>query len=231
VSLLARSQAQAAAPSLRFRDRLRFAYDEDELTLLWDAVRAAGLASGTAIDVSGAQPPAWWWAATGMHPAVDGVAVRLAHTRCGPVALVGSGDPDATARAAWSAARELDAAAAKRLDDARDGPARPEESPMGAFVTPQRHEEVLLQRLRLPAGTVEHATRIGAGAAPSEFLAFQEAHGDYQVLLVRFPDGSATVGMWAGEEPAREGQAVRPVLRRLFRQQGAWRYGAKFGPA
>ena len=79
-------------------------------------------------------------------------------------------------------------------------------------------------------GKVLTWTRIEPGAAPTEFLRLQEAVGAYHVVLVEAKDGTRTVGIWAGDAPPATGQAVRPVLRRLCRQQGEWRHGVKFAP-
>jgi hypothetical protein len=219
-----------AAPSFASGGRLHFAFDEDELTLAWDAVRAAGLPAGAAFRAEGLQLPAWWWAGTGLRQDPQaGLALRVAQTSLGPVAFVddGSGrDPEALAHAALAMAPAADAA---RIAAARDGPDTEADSPLGAYVLAARHEQVQAERLRLPAGTVLSWTTIGAGAAPTEFLRLQDAVGPYHVALVE-AGGRRTVGLWAGSAAPRAGQRCRPVLRRLFRTQGAWRHGAKFAP-
>jgi uncharacterized OB-fold protein len=72
-------------------------------------------------------------------------------------------------------------------------------------------------------------TTVSAGAAPTEFARLQDAVGAYHVVLVEFPDGKRTVGLWTDTSPPTVGAAARTVLRRLFRTQGSWRYGVKFG--
>jgi hypothetical protein len=181
--------------------------------------------------VDGLQLPAWWWAGTGFRQdAQAGLVLRLAPTSLGPVAFVddGSGkDPEALAHAALALAPAADVA---RIQGARDGPDTEADAPLGAYVLASRHEQVLTERMRLAPGKVLTWTTIGAGAAPTEFLRLQDAVGAYHVVLVE-AGGKRTVGLWTGESAPRTGQSCRPVLRRLFRTQGAWRHGVKFAPA
>lgn len=220
-----------AAPALASGGRLHFAFDEDELTLAWDAVRAAKLPAGSALQTDGIQLPAWWWAGTGLrHDAQAGLVLRLVRTSLGPVAFVDDGrakDPEALAHAALALAPAADVS---RIQAAREAPDTEADAPLGAYVLPSRHEQVTAGRMRLPAGKVVSWTTIGAGAAPTEFLRLQEAVGAYHVVLAEC-GGARTVGLWAGDGAPRAGQACRPVLRRLFRTQGAWRHGIKFAPA
>lgn len=226
--------AAFAAPSFASGGRLHFAFDEDEVTLAWDAAHAAKLRAGSALRAEGVQLPAWWWAGTGFRQdAQAGLVLRLASTSLGPIAFVddGSGrhDPEALAHAALALASAADAAALERVRAARDGPDTEADAPLGAYVLASRHEQVLAERMRLPAGKVVSWTTIGAGAAPTEFLRLQDAVGAYHVVLVDCAGGK-TVGLWTGADAPRSGQACRPVLRRLFRTQGAWRHGVKFAP-
>lgn len=219
-----------AAPALASGGRLHFAFDEDEATLAWDAVRAAKLPAGAALRTEGLQLPAWWWAGTGFRQdAQAALVLRLVPTSLGPIAFVddGSGkDPEALAHAALALAPATDVS---RIGAARDGPDTEADAPLGAYVLASRHEQVLVERMRLPAGTVLSWTTIGAGAAPTEFLRLQDAVGAYHVALVE-AGGKRTVGLWVDKSAPRVGQACKPVLRRLFRTQGVWRHGIKFAP-
>jgi hypothetical protein len=221
-----------AAPALAAAGRLHFAFDEDETTLAWDAAHAAGLKPGNAIQVEGVDLPAWWWDGTGLrNDPQAGLVLRIAQTALGPVAFVDDGrpvQPEALAQAALALATAIDPARLAQVEAARQGADSEADFPLGAYVHPARHDEVLAQRLRLPAGKVLSWTTIGAGAAPTEFMRLQAAVGAYHVVLVDCA-GERTVGIWAGDSPPRIGQDARPVLRRLFRTQGAWRHGVKFG--
>ena len=78
------------------------------------------------------------------------------------------------------------------------------------------------------------ATRIGRGGAPSEFALEQAQVGAYWVAVVAWPDAGVKVtARLSGfdERGPAIGQKVRPVVRRLFDQEGATRYGTKFAPA
>ena len=81
-------------------------------------------------------------------------------------------------------------------------------------------------------GTVYAYTVIGKGAAPSEFLAQQEATGEYATAVVELDDGPRVAAMLTDVEPAsvRIGMPVRMVFRRLYTQEGVTRYGFKFAP-
>ncbi len=226
-----------AMPSHRRGQKLAYSFDEDEWTLAWDAVRAAGLAPGTRIAPHGFERPlpAWFWKGTGLIP--DETAPLF--LRAVPT-TVGSGIVlhDAAAPDIDEEARRLHAAAPARSEAdwqrhrlARDAPDTEADFPMGAFVAPVRHDEALAERMRHPGGRVVTWTRIEPGAAPTEFMRLQEAVGAYHVVMAELPEGRRTVGLWAGEAAPTTGVAVKPVLRRLFRQQGAWRYGVKFAPS
>lgn len=224
-----------AMPAFRRGQKLAYSFDEDELTLAWEAVRLAQLPSGSAVQVQGLAVPAWFLAGLGLRLVPDAPVVLAAiPTTFGPAVAVHAAGPapDLEPRA-----KALHAAASERAEPewqkhrvAREGPDTEADYPLGAFVQGSRHDTVTAQRMALAPGTVRSWTRIGAGAAPTEFLRLQEAVGDYHVVLVEHPAG-ATVGLWAGAAPPATGQACRPVLRRLFRTQGAWRHGVKFAPA
>lgn len=75
------------------------------------------------------------------------------------------------------------------------------------------------------------ATRIGRGGAPSEFALEQVQTGAYWVGVVSWPGhGVRVTARLSGfeDQPPAIGQKVAPVVRRLFEQEGAVRYGAKF---
>lgn len=220
-----------AAPSLAAGGKLHFAFDEDEATLLWDAAAAAGLAAGTHVACY-TELPTWWWKGTKLvQDSAAPRSLRMAATSVGPVAWVDDGtkrDPEGLALAALSLA-PMPIGDLERVQAARDRPDGEAEQPLGAYVTPARHEHVLIDRMRISLGRVVTWTRISVGAAPTEFLRLQDAVGDYFVVMVEH-DAGRTVGIWSGATPPSIGQSVRPLLRRLFRQQGAWRYGIKFGP-
>lgn len=82
-------------------------------------------------------------------------------------------------------------------------------------------------------GRVYTYTRIGRGGAPSEFDPLQEVAGEYTVVVVEFEGGVRVPGMVAEATASslQIGQAMEPVFRRLYAQEGAWRYGTKFRPA
>lgn len=220
-----------AAPALAAGGRLHFAFDEDEATLAWDAAHAAGLKPGNAVRVEGMDLPTWWWDGTGLRQdAQAGLVLRLVQTALGPVAFVDDGrpvQPEALAQAALALATATGPERLAQVETARAGADSEADFPLGAYVHAARHDEVLAQRLRLPLGKVLSWTTIGAGAAPTEFMRLQAAVGTYHVVLVDCA-GERTVGIWTGEGAPRIGQDARPVLRRLFRTQGAWRYGVKF---
>lgn len=89
--------------------------------------------------------------------------------------------------------------------------------------------------VQLPDEAVVHAaTRIGRGGAPSEFALEQMQVGAYWVAVVEWPQYGVkvTARLWGYDEhgPAI-GARVRPVVRRLFEQEGRTRYGVKFAPS
>ncbi|MDX1611597.1 MAG: 3-hydroxy-3-methylglutaryl CoA synthase, partial [Candidatus Thermoplasmatota archaeon] len=66
---------------------------------------------------------------------------------------------------------------------------------------------------------------------PGEFQAQHEASGAYDVVIVDLDDGGRVIGQ-AACPPGKLaiGDEVRPVLRRLFQQEGRWRYALKWWP-
>lgn len=222
-----------ALPRVRRGQKLAYSFDEDELTLAWDAVQAAALPAAAKVATDGLALPAWFWAGTGLaHDPAASLRLTAVATTVGPAVVLHDGavpDVEPAARAAHAAAPERDEAAWQRHRLAREAPDGEADFPLGAYVLAARHDEVTAQRMRMPAGRVASWTGIGAGAAPSEFIRLQDAVGAYHVVLVE-AGAQRTVGLWAGPEAPRVGQEARPVLRRLFRTQGAWRHGVKFAP-
>lgn len=227
-----------AQPRWRRGQKAAFSFDEDDLTLAWDALRLARLPPGAPVGVGSAAPPlpTWFWQGMALIPVEEAAwTLRSVATTVGPaVALhqgpVSDADLEAAARAGHAKAPERAESEWQRHRVAREAPDGEADFPLGAFVLGTRHEQVTAERMRLPPGKVVSWTAIGAGAAPAEFTRLQDAVGAYHVVLVEAA-GRRTVGLWAGERPPRTGEAVRPVLRRLFRTQGAWRHGIKFAPA
>ena len=223
-----------AMPSRRRGQKLAFSFDEDDLTLAWDAVRKAGLKPGAKLHTADVTVPAWFWQGTGLVADPDAPwTLRAIPTTLGPAVVV---HPSGSIPDIEEAARAIHAATPERKEPdwqkhrtAREGPDTEADFPLGAFVLASRHDEVTAQRLRLGPGKVASWTTIGAGAAPTEFLRLQEAVGAYHVVLADV-GGAATVGLWAGDAAPTVGQACAPVLRRLFRTQGTWRHGVKFAP-
>jgi hypothetical protein len=79
-------------------------------------------------------------------------------------------------------------------------------------------------------GKIQSYTVVAKGGAPSEFEPLQDLDGDYAVVVVEFGQGVRVVGMVC-ESPLdglRIGAAVQPAFRRLYAQDGEWRYGTKF---
>jgi uncharacterized OB-fold protein len=77
-------------------------------------------------------------------------------------------------------------------------------------------------------GTLETFTIIAEGGGPSEFDALQETHGEYAVGIASF--GPVRVPGMICDTPTerlRLDLPVEPVFRRLFAQEGTWRYGSK----
>jgi hypothetical protein len=224
-----------AMPAFRRGQKLAFSFDEDELTLAWDAVRAAGLAHRTAVRPVGLQVPEWWWRGTGLQPD-EAAPLRLESTPTtrGPAVTLhaqpAAPDVEPASLRLYGAAPARPEAEWQRHRIARDAPDTEADHPLGAYVTAPRHEQVTALRMRLGPGVVRSWTQVGAGAAPTEFLRFQEAVGAYHVVLVEGADGTRTVGLWAGAVPPRTGDRAEPALRRLYRTQGAWRHGIKFLP-
>jgi hypothetical protein len=222
----------AAFPSHKRGQKLAFSFDEDDLTLAWDAVRKANLAPGTKVAAQ-FDLPAWWWSGTGLAKDENATLVlRAIPTTLGPsVCLHGKSeeaDVEAAAKSAYALAPTRPETEWQRHRLARDAPDTEADFPLGAYVLPARHDAVTAERMRLPDAAVASWTTIGAGAAPTEFQRLQEAVGAYHVALLDLPGGGRTVALWAGAEPPATGQEARPVLRRLLRTQGAWRHGVKF---
>ncbi len=227
-----------AMPRAKRGQKLQFSFDEDEVSLAWDAVRKAKLAAGSKVAAHGFEKPlpAWFWTGTGL--ALDDAApqhVRFIPTTLGPSVAVHAGGaaPDVEGEA-----KRLYEAAASRREDAwqnhrlaRDAADSEADFPLGAYVAPARHDEVTASRMRLPVGKIITWTQVGAGAAPTEFARWQQAFGAYHTVMVAFPDGSRTVGLWGGDAAPATGQTAQPALRRLYRTQGAWRHGVLFLPA
>lgn len=227
-----------AMPRTKRGMKLQFSFDEDELSLAWDAVRKARLPAGSKVAAAGFEKPipAWFWAGCGLALADDAPHhLRLVPTTLGPsVALHAAGpapDVEAAAKALFDAAPNRKEEAWQNHRLARDAPDSEADYPLGAYVIQPRHDEVVAQRMQLPVGTVATWTQVGAGAAPTEFARWQQAFGAYWTVMVAFPDGSRTVGVWGGESAPSTGQAVQLALRRLWKTQGAWRHGVVFVPA
>lgn len=221
-----------ATPSHRRGQKLAYSFDEDDITLAWDAGKTAALPVGTSLAAVQLALPAWWWAGMGLvaDPAAP-LRIEAVPTTAGPSVCIHDGisvDVEAQARAAHSAAPQRTETEWQRHRLAREAPDAEADFPLGAYVTAARHEQVTAERMRCAPGRVASWTSIGAGAAPSEFARLQEAIGAYHVALVELADGRRTVGIWAGAGAPATGMAARPVLRRLFRTQGAWRHGIKF---
>lgn len=224
-----------AMPQYRRGQKMAFHLDEDEVTLAWEAVRLAGLEAGTPIAAPDLFLPAWWWTGTGLVKDDKApVSIKAVPTTSGPSVAIFQGaaasDVEQEAKAIHAKAPTIKEMDFQKLRVAREGPDTEADFPLGAFVMQARHDEVTAQRLRMGSGKVLTWTTVGAGAAPTEFARLQDAVGGYHVALVEFPDGKRTVGLWTDTNPPAVGAAARPVLRRLFRTQGSWRYGVKFSP-
>jgi uncharacterized OB-fold protein len=76
---------------------------------------------------------------------------------------------------------------------------------------------------------VEAVTTISPGAQPAEFDPWVEAVGSYDVVVVRADPEVRLTAQMADTEPGSThiGDRVRLSLRRLYRTEGAWRYGLK----
>lgn len=226
---------QLAMPAFRRGQKLAYSFDEDALTLAWDAL-AGQVPPGSGIKTSGFEQeiPAWLWQGLGLVPDPQG-PWHLAYipTTAGPSVALFRGDAtevESAARARLESAPQRPEAAWAQHRLARDLPDGEGDYPLGAYVTQTAHDAVLARRMKLEPGRVASWTTITAGAGPTEFARLQQAVGAYHVALVKTPSG-ATVGIWTGADAPATGQACRPVLRRLFRTQNAWRYGIKFSPA
>lgn len=224
-----------AMPSTKRGQKLAFSFDEDEVALAWDAVRAAQLAAGTTVRAVGLNLPPWWWQGTKLVPDANADWVLAdAPTTKGPAVLLHKQgqtvDAEVLAADAYQRAPNRTEMEWQKHRMARDAPDTEADYPLGAYVLASRHEEVTASRMRMPEGKIVSWTQIGPGAAPTEFIRLQDAVGAYHTVLVEFADGSRTVGLWVGGQPPATGDAVGPVLRRLFRTQGAWRHGVKFTP-
>ncbi len=235
-----------AMPSHRRGQKLWPSFDEDDLTLAWEVVQKAGLPAGTAVAAVGIDLPAWWWTGTGLVSKPEAEwNLRPIPTSLGPSVVLHKAGPvpdvEAAARALYDKSPQRSEVEWQKHRVARDAPDTESDFPLGAYVTPGRHDEVLAGRLRLGIGKVATWTAIGPGVAPTEFSRLQDAVGPYYVILVEGVSAvtggageatsARTVGIWCGAEAPRVGQPVRVVLRRLYRMQGTWRHGAKFLPA
>jgi hypothetical protein len=223
-----------AAPERKRGQKLWPSFDEDDVTLAWLAVR--DLKPGTPVRADGLTLPPWFWAGTGLKqdPAAS-LCVRPVGTTVGGVVALHDGallepEVEAAAKARYAKAPTRTEAEWQKHRVARESPDAEADFPLGAYVLGSRHDAVLEHRLQLGPGRVVSWTTIGAGAAPAEFMRLQDAVGAYHVVLADC-GGERTVGLWAGDAPPKTGQAVQPALRRLYRTQGAWRYGVKFVPA
>jgi hypothetical protein len=223
-----------AMPSHRRGQKLAFSFDEDELTLAWDALRQANLGPGTRVAVSGIALPIWFLDGFRLT-AAEGVdtVLSLVPTTVGPAVAVSAGPPgdlEAHASALHAKAPTRPEAEWQKHRLAREGQDAEGDYPLGAFVHATRHEVVTRGRMTLSPGKIISSTTIGPGAAPTEFVRLQDAVGAYHVVLVESAN-VRTVGLWAGEQAPQLGAPCQPVLRRLFRTQGTWRHGIKFEPA
>lgn len=74
-------------------------------------------------------------------------------------------------------------------------------------------------------------TTVASG--PSEFDPWLQVWGEYTVAIVEHELGIRLAGILLDADASglHEGQALEPVLRRLYAQDGSWRYGVKFRPA
>ena len=79
-------------------------------------------------------------------------------------------------------------------------------------------------------GRLHTWTIVAAGAGPSEFDPWQEVWGEYGVAVVEYEHGIRVAGMMADTDPKplRAGALMEPIFRRLYAQEGVWRYGTKF---
>ncbi|HEV8358828.1 MAG TPA: OB-fold domain-containing protein [Candidatus Thermoplasmatota archaeon] len=82
-------------------------------------------------------------------------------------------------------------------------------------------------------GEVHSIVTIGRGGAPSEFAEQQRRAGAYDVAIVQLAEGPRVAAMVADAAPGQlhMGDAVELVVRRLYTQDGAPRYGFKARPA
>ncbi|MCA1813329.1 MAG: zinc ribbon domain-containing protein, partial [Halobacteriales archaeon] len=77
-------------------------------------------------------------------------------------------------------------------------------------------------------GEVHSVTTIGRGSAPAEFAEQQRRMGSYDVAIVQLAEGPRVAAMLTGPAgQARIGDAVELVVRKLYTQDGAPRYGFK----
>lgn len=81
-------------------------------------------------------------------------------------------------------------------------------------------------------GTVYSVSTLGRGSAPAEFQEQQRRTGAYDVAIVALDEGPRVAAMVADATPGalRLGDAVELVVRRLYTQEGAPRYGFKARP-
>ena len=79
-------------------------------------------------------------------------------------------------------------------------------------------------------GKLHTWTVVAAGAGPSEFDPWQDVWGEYGVAVVDYDHGVRVAGMVVDTDlkALKVGVRMEPVFRRLYAQDGAWRYGVKF---
>lgn len=82
-------------------------------------------------------------------------------------------------------------------------------------------------------GSLYTHTVIAAGGGPTEFDPFQDTDGTYGVAVVDFGDAIRVAGILTDTDlPSLAiGQKMDAVFRRVYAQEGAWRYGTKFRAA
>jgi len=217
------------APDCKYQGVLVWPYAEDQVTAAWELVTQHRIDT---VEVDGLPLPAWWERGSGVTIGRSKWKISCIRTREGVLVFLADEEIHHVQEAAMRAlgqAREITPEEFEKLQRATGG-IRDSDFPLGAHVTSARHDEVLLQRLKIQPGNVVTWTRIGEGAAPSEFFRLQEAEGAYTVVMVAHPEGR-TVGIWAGKELPQAGDPATPILRRLYPREGAWRYGVVFSPS
>ena len=79
-------------------------------------------------------------------------------------------------------------------------------------------------------GSLYTFTVIGGGGGPTEFDPFQDTDGTYGVAIVDFGDAIRVAGLLTETDlgALAIGQRMESVFRRIYAQEGSWRYGTKF---